>query len=83
MGKLENGGEPESSVPEVDASAGIIECVHVHAQTWALYFARPDRGVRIAADKQADDVRASGNRREVHVTLDLAVDVLETFCGQR
>jgi len=29
MGKLENGGEPESDVPEVDASAGTIELILV------------------------------------------------------
>ena len=43
--------------------------------------ARP--GVRIAADEAAHDVGAAGDRREVHVRLDRAIDEIEALGRER
>ncbi len=54
-----------------------------HAETRGLDLATPHRAGGIAEHEAGDDIGAAGDRGEVHVFLDIAVDVIEAFGGER
>ena len=63
--------------------AAVIEHRHVHAQQCALQFAAPDRQQRIAAEKAAADVGATGDRRNLQRLLPVLVQIVEGLRQQR
>src|SRR5690606_19831544 len=54
-----------------------------HAEPAALQLAAPHRQYRAAQCEAGDDVGAAGDRGELQVGLDRAVDVIEAFRRQR
>src|SRR5690606_26443531 len=60
-----------------------IPYLHRHAQARTLQFAAPDRQRRAAQRKAGNDIGAAGDGGQLHVRLDVAVDVIESFRRQR
>ena len=59
--------------------AAVPEHCDAHAEPGSLQLAAVDRGYGIAQREAGHDVRPSGDRREEHVGLDGAVDVVEAL----
>ena len=67
----------------LDMLAVVGPDIHRHAETGRLDFAAPDRRGRIAEHEAGHDVGAARNRGEMQVLLDVGIDVIEAFGGER
>lgn len=61
----------------------VVEDFDPHAQGAGLNLTVPYRADRVTTDEAADDVGAPRNRCEVNILLDLLVDEIEAFRGER
>src|SRR5262249_50573836 len=79
----EGGGTHQLALLAAHRAPEVVVALHLHAEFSALYLAAPPRARRIARGEARDDVGAAGDRGEVHVLLDLAVDVVVALSDER
>ena len=63
--------------------AVVVEDIDGKAEATSLNLAAPDRAGRIAEHEAANDVGAAGDGGQMNIALDLAIDEIEAFRGER
>ena len=78
---MQGKGRVQTSSPfsAADRLAGIVQDLDREAEAAHLDLAAPDRAGRVAEHEAGDDVGAARDRGQLHVGLDLVVDVVEAL----